>query len=249
MKHWTALALLGSLLATAATAHGADAGKATRKAWLRAGIVLDATGKLASIEWLGTRPNDRLVTAPLEAVIRDWEFEPGKVDGVPATTETGLLVHVELRQTAGGGITLHIDHARTGAISLEQTPPGYPRDQLVRGDQAHVLVQVETDGQGQVTAAAMQDYVGKPSNARSRKAFEDAALKAARSWVYRTEQVGGKGVAAVFQLPVTFCIARDWCESTPFPARQLQDGPAPPGVSLAKDSAVTIKTRTSRLDI
>ena len=128
MENWIAVALFGSLLASAGNVHAAETDKNTRTAWLRAGIVLDATGKLTSIEWLGTKTNDRLVTAPLEAVIRDWEFEPGKVDGVPAVTETGLLLHVGLGKTAEGGVTLSIDDALTGAISVRQDPPAYPRD-------------------------------------------------------------------------------------------------------------------------
>ena len=245
MKNWTAIALFGCLLAGAGNGHAAETDRNTRKAWLRAGIVLDATGKLTSIEWLGTKPNDRLVTAPLEAVIRDWEFEPGKVDGVPAVTETGLLLHVELRKTAEGGITLNIDDARTGAISQSQAPPKYPIDQAKRGAQAHVVMRIETDEAGNFASASVIEYEGSMAAWISRKDFESAALKAVKSWTYRTEQVGGTGVRATLRVPISFCID-SWCER-----KLAEDDKAnsPSGVAVAIDSLVKIKTRTSRVEI
>ena len=239
MKHWTTLALLGCLLVTAGNAYGANADNPTRKAWLRAGIVLDATGKLTSIEWLGTKPNDRLVTAPLEAVIRDWEFEPGKVDGVPATTETGLLVHVELRKTAEGGITLNIDDARTGALSVTQDPPAYPRDQLMRGAQARLVVQVQIDAAGKFASASMTEYEASTKAANTRKDFEAAVMKVLGSWTYRTEQVAGQGMPATLRVPISFCLDLAWCA-----ARPQADAKAslPSGMAMAADSVVRIRT-------
>lgn len=249
MKNWTATALFGCLLASACNGHAAETDKTTRKAWLRAGIVLDATGKLGSIEWIGTKPNDRLVTAPLEAVIRGWEFEPGKVDGVPAATETGLLLHVELHKTAEGGVSLNIDDARTGAFSLKQDPPAYPREQAMRGVQAHVVVIVKTDGTGQVTSATIGEYEGSNPAARSRKDFEAAALNAVKSWTYRTEQVGGNGLATTLRVPISFCFADQWCERNKIKDGMLPADASPPGMAMATDSVVRIKTRTSQAEI
>lgn len=249
MKNWTRIALSGCLLASAGVGHAADTDKSTRKAWLRAGIVLDATGKLSSIEWLGTKPNDRLVTAPLEAVISDWEFEPGKVDGAPAVTQTGLLVHVELRKTAEGGFTLNIDDARTGALSMKQDPPAYPHDQARMGTQAHVVMIVETDATGRVTSAMVEEYEGSSPRANSRKDFETAALNAVKSWTYRTEQVGGNGLAATLRVPVSFCMTEQWCGNKKVKADKASEKAAPSGMAMATDSVVRIKTRTTRAEI
>ncbi|MGH8061256.1 MAG: energy transducer TonB [Pseudoxanthomonas sp.] len=249
MKNWTAIPLFGCLLASAGNGHAAETDKNARKAWLRAGIVLDATGKLASIEWLGTKPNDRLVTAPLEAVIRDWEFEPGKVDGVPAVTETGLLLHVELRKTAEGGIVLNIDDARTGAFSVKQDPPAYPRDQARLGVQARVLMNVQTDATGQVISARMEEYEGSRTGTNSRKDFEAAALNAVKSWTYRTEQVGGNGLAVTLRVPISFCFDAKWCESKEAKDDKVPESASPSGMAMATDSAARIKTRTSQVEI
>ena len=249
MKNLTAIVLLACLLSGAGNGHAAEADKNTRKAWLRAGIVLDATGKLASIEWLGTKPNDRLVTVPLEAAIRSWEFEPGKVNGVPVATETGLLLHVELHKIAEGGITLDIDDARTGALSVKQDPPAYPRDQAMRGVQAHVVVIVKTDGTGQVATATIGDYQGSNTADRSREDFEAAALKAVKSWTYRTEQVGGNGLATTLRVPISFCFDDKWCERNQIKDDRAPADASPPGMAMAIDSVVRIKTRTSQAEI
>lgn len=250
MKILFATCLSACLLA--GPAHGADdsaGGKQARQAWLRARIVLDATGKLASLEWIGTRPNDRLVTAPLETLVRGWEFEPGKLDGIPATTETGLLLHVKLGSTAEGGIMLEIDDARTGGIAQTQDPPAYPRDALARGIQAHVLMQVETNASGGFASASILDYESSSTARNARKDFESAALVAVRSWSYRPEQVGGKGLAAVFRVPVSFCITEAWCGRTTDAAPEFRRTASPPGMAVAIDSVVRIRTRTSRVEI
>jgi TonB family protein len=249
MKKWTAIGLFGCLVANAGMGHAAETEKSIGKAWLRAGIVLDATGKLTSIEWLGTKPSDRLVTAPLEAVIRDWEFEPGTVDGAPAVTETGLLLHVELYKTVEGGISVNIEDARTGAFSLKQDPPAYPRDQAMRGVQAQVVVIVKTDATGQVTSATMEEYQGSNPASRSRKDFEAAALNAVKSWTYRTEQVGGNGLAATMRVPISFCFTDQWCERNKIKDGNAPADASPPGMAIATDSVVRIKTRTSQAEI
>lgn len=245
MKPLFAMTLLACLLAMSGTGHATEAGKDTRQAWLRARIVLDATGKLTSLEWIGTKPNDRLVTASLEAVIRDWEFEAGMLDGIPAVTETGLLLHVKLSKTAEGGIALDIDQAHTGAISQSQAPPKYPIDQVKSGAQALVVVRIETDEAGNFASASVIEYEGSTGAWTSRKDFESAALKAVKSWTYRTEKVGGAGVRATLRVPISFCFD-SWCER-----KRAEDDKAssPSGVAVATDSLVKIKTRTSRVEI
>lgn len=246
MKLLAAL-LLGACLASFSPAgHGAEAGDpGSRTAWFRARIVLDAAGQLGSLEWVGTRPEERLVTAPLEAMVRKWEFEPGMLDGVPAVTETGLLLQVTLSKNAAGGIALQIGEARTGAFG-QSSPPPYPREQLKRGGQARVLLEVRTDPQGKVESAKMLDYKGSTNASNARKDFETAALQAAMSWTYLTEQVGGKGIPVSLRVPIAFCLGDRWCESTPLPSAKL---PSPPTLAVATESVARIRTRTPGAEI
>jgi hypothetical protein len=247
MKLLAAL-LLGACLASFSSAgHGAEAGDpGSRTAWFRARIVLDAAGQLGSLEWVGTRPEERLVTAPLEAMVRKWEFEPGMLDGVPAVTETGLLLQVTLSKNAAGGIALQIGEARTGAFGLQKTPPAYPSDQLRRGTQAHLLLLAGFDVEGNITSATVTGYEGSSLARNTRLDFEAAAVKASRAWTYRTELVAGKGVATTMEVPISFCLESAWCERNPFGKMRL---PSPSGMAVAKESVARIKARTSGVEI
>ena len=246
MKNSIAAALAACLLVVS-PAGLAGTEQDVGQAWLRASIVLDATGKLTSIEWLGTKPNDRLVTAPLEAVVRDWEFESGKLDGIPAVTRTGLLLQVTVKKTAEGGLALNIDDASTGILNVP-VPPAYPVSQAKAGASAHVLLIVETDEAGRVASAAVAEYEGSSKMSSSRKDFEAAALKAVNSWTYLPEQVGGKGLRAKVKVPITFCIG-SWCTQRKDRLAAAGKEVAPAGVSVALDSAAKILTRTSRVEI
>ncbi|RYZ73284.1 MAG: hypothetical protein EOP91_05655 [Lysobacteraceae bacterium] len=247
MKLLAAL-LLGACLASFSSAgHGAEAGDpGNRTAWFRARIVLDAAGQLGSLEWVGTRPEERLVTAPLEAMVRKWEFEPGMLDGVPAVTETGLLLQVTMRKTAEGGIALQIGEARTGAFGLQKTPPAYPSDQLRRGTQAHLLMLAAVDAEGKVTSATITEYEGSSLARNTRLDFEAAAVKASRAWTYRTELVAGKGVATTMEVPISFCLESAWCERNPFRKTRL---PSPSGMAVATESVARIRIRTPGAEI
>jgi TonB family protein len=146
-------------------------------------------------------------------------------------------------------MALNIDDARTGAISVQQDPPAYPRDQAMRGVQAHVVVLVKTDGTGKVASATIGDYQGSNTASRSRQDFEAASLKAVESWTYRTEQVGGNGLATTLRVPISFCLADKWCERNKIKDDTAPPTATPPGMAMAIDSVVRIKTRTSQTEI
>lgn len=108
---------------------------------------------------------------------------------------------------------------------------------------------VQTDATGQVTSAMMGEYEGSIPGANSRKDFEAAALKAVKSWTYRTEQVGGNGLAATMRVPISFCITEQWCGSKKVKADKAPENASPSGMAMATDSVVRIKTRTSQAEI
>ena len=234
-------------------ASGSAAAKEAPKelsAWLRARIVLDASGKLDTLQWMDAKPGDRTITARLEEVVRGWEFEPGSVNGVPAGTETGLTMRVIVKPNTEGGLAVHIGSAITGAMSQSQTPPYYPVNAARKGSQALLKVQLETDGNGKVVSAKMTDYEGNSKSDSARRDFEVAALKAAMAWTFHPEQVGGKGQPASLRVPVSFCMS-DWCarKEAEHSAKSGSLADAPAGMPVALDSIVKIKTRTTEVDI
>jgi TonB family protein len=248
MKTAALTMLAACLLAIPSAGHGATRDPDAGQAWLRASIVLDASGKLTSIEWLGTQPNDRLVTKRLESVVSGWEFEPGKLDGVPAITQTGLTLHVKLQKTAEGGLALNIDDAATGVISRLPSPPSLPSSQARLGVSAHVVLILETDVDGKVASALVEEYESSSTSSTSRKEFEAAAMKAVKSWVYVPEKVGGTGVSARIRVPIDFCVD-SWCSKRQLRLAASGKPVEVSGMSLALDSAAKIVKRTSRVEI
>ena len=237
-----------------ALAMPASAGQAPNEAsaWMRARIALDADGKLDSIEWLNTKPGDRIITARLEDVVRRWEFEPGSVNGVPAATETGLMIYVTVKPDDEGGMAVNIGRALTGATSLLQDPPRYPINEARNGNQAVLELQVDTDGAGNVVSAKVVGFEGSSNSRYSRNNFEKYALEIARTWTFHTEQVGGIGRPASMRVPVSFCMDA-WCgrkqDELASRKKLAAEVPAPANMAVALSSAVNIKTRTAEGDI
>ena len=248
MKTLITRTLAVCLLAVSFAGHSSSTGKDAGKIWLHANIVLDATGKLTSIEWLGTRPTGRLVNEHLENVVRGWEFEPGKLNGVPSITHTGLSLDITLKQIGEDKFVLNIDDARTGAVYDTQNPPSYPINQARIGASAYVLMTLDTDDAGKVVSAVVTDYVGNTSNKSSRKDFENAALNAVKSWTYHPEIVGGKALPSKLTVPITFCVGT-WCGAHERKLAASGKDLAPSGTSVALDSAVKILTRTASVEI
>lgn len=209
------------------------------KIYLKANIVLDAYGTLTSIEWLDTKPSGRVVTEPLEKAVRSWEFEPGKLNGVPAITQTGLSLDVTLRKTGKHEFVLRIDDARTGPLPDVLAPPSYPRNQARSGAQAYVDLLLDTDDAGNVVSATVADYAGSNSTKSSRKEFEAAALGMAHAWKFRPELVGGKPLATGFTVPVWFCIDT-WCSMHERKLAASGKNVRPSGTPIAVNSAVRI---------
>jgi TonB family protein len=249
MKTLITRTLAVCLLAVSFAGHSSSTGKDAGKVRLRASIVVDASGKLTSIEWLNTKPSAQFVTSRLEDVVRDWSFEPGKLNGVPAITQTVLSLDISVEKTGIDTLVLNIDDARTGAVNnFQNSPPSYPGYQARDGASAYVEVALDADETGKVVSAAVTDYAGNLSTKSSRKEFENAALSAAKSWTFRPEIVGGIALPSKHTVPIMFC-AGVWCAEHERKLVASGKDVVPSGTSVALDSAVKILTRTSSVKI
>ena len=248
MKTLITRTLAACLLAVSFAGHCSSPGKDAGKVWLRANIVLDAAGNLTSIEWLNTKPSAQFVTSRLEDVVRGWSFEPGKLNGVPAITHTGLSLDITVKKTARDTFVLNIDDARTGAVYKTQDPPFYPGNQARMGASAYIVLALDTDEAGKVVSATVTDYAGNSGNRSSRRDFEAAALNAVNSWTYQPEIVGGKALASKLSVPISFCMD-SWCAEHERKLAASGKDLVPSGTSVALDSAVKILTRTASVEI
>ena len=249
MKAFITLTLAVCLLAVSFAGHCGLTDRDPGKVWMRANIVLDASGKLTSIEWLGTKPGGELVTAPLENVLRTWEFEPGKINGVPVTTQTGLWLNMRLSKSGKDKFVVHIDDAGTGPISdTLLAPPSFPIKQVYAAASAYMDLVLDIDEAGKVVSVAVSDYAGNTASKPDRKAFEAAAIEVAYTWKYRPEIVGGKPLASKLTIPMAFCID-GWCARHERKLAASGKNIVPVGTSVALDSAVKILTRTDSVEI
>lgn len=230
------------LLGVSPLACAADVPDAAMNAWLRARITLDATGKLTAIEWPDAKPKAKLLTDRLEQAVRGWKFEPGKLDGVPAVTQTGLWLNIDAKENAEGGLALTIKDAMTGVQVDSMPPPAYPVSQARGGHSAEVRLQVEIDENGKVASANVLEYDGDSKAKWSRADFEMAGLQAVKAWLFIPEQVGGKALRSQAVVPITFCVDNKWCMAKEKQRSMAGQQALPSGTAVALDSVVKIKT-------
>ncbi|MEZ4653174.1 MAG: TonB family protein [Candidatus Eisenbacteria bacterium] len=82
---------------------------------------------------------------------------------------------------------------------LHMEPPQYPQLARAAGCEGFVVVRVTIDTEGRVAEATVvrSDVV---------KALEDAALEAARRWIFSPARQGGRAVAVQLEIPFSFTL-------------------------------------------
>lgn len=169
-------------------------------------LSLDAAGHVAGLE--GDPQLDTAIRAPLEQAIRRWAFEPGRVAGVPAPTETTLTLDVTFNAAPDGNYVAHVDDARVGGTidfkPGKMAPPRIPRDAVRLGLVARVVVKAEYDGDGHIVSVEPQREEGL----NSLPSLERATVDAVKRWTVVPERVGGHGVASSIMVPICFTVTR-----------------------------------------
>jgi hypothetical protein len=212
--------------------------KVPTELWLKADIVIDADGRIASLEWREDRKPLQAIARKLEPEVRDWTFEPGTVQGVPAETSTRLTVRLGLDEADDGAVAVRIRGAHTGAYIDALTPPRYPPEGFRRGVEANIVSTIEVSADGNVSIGDM-DFTGSRDQI-ARDDFLEAAKAAILTWRVQPEHVGGHAVATRMQIPMSFCIdtGGKWCAKHAF--REAKGGPVPPETPIALESAVRL---------
>lgn len=220
--------------------------------WLRAQVRIAADGHVETLEWQKKGEAAGLITGRLEPMIRAWEFEPGKIDGVPAPTDTFLTVQVLGEELDDGSMNLSLGDVRTGAVLETITPPRYPLREARNGNSAQLVATLEISAEGEVRAA---DVEVEASRQGSGAAFVDSLKDVVAEWKPSLERVGGVPVAATLRMPVQFCGPGDmrWCEEynreriERLRAKQVPTMPAADAIAL--ESAVKLLTPVRGNDI
>lgn len=205
-------------------------------------VSLDADGRVVELAQ-ESRVKPALAD-PLARAIRGWTFEPGRVDGRPAATQTTLSVAVTLEPQADG-YAVRVTDARTGGGVARTTAPSLPRSAVPpRGRDvftALAVIEVRYDAAGKVLAAELA-----PGAPQVQRDVARAALDSVRRWTFRPERVDGHAIAATVYVPLCFTASVDsrkamnaQCEKWTPPGREAGIGD---GAAFALAPAATLKS-------
>lgn len=195
--------LLFGFALEAAGAADAEAPLHLTRSWR---LTLDAGGHVADLR--GDEQLDPAIRTPLERAIRSWAFEPGRIGGEPASTETTLTLDVTFTAAADGNYVAHVDDARVGGTvdvkPGKTVPPRIPRDAIRVGLVARVVVKADYDAEGRIVAVEPQPDQGL----NSLPSLERATVNAVKHWSVVPERVGGHGVASSIMVPICFTVTQ-----------------------------------------
>lgn len=186
----------------------------------------------------------------LEKTIRTWAFEPGKENGIPAATDTTLIVEMNIaRKADDAGLSVVLVRAFTGgAIRKIGAMPAFSRSQsqaMKKDKKAKnlVVLRVAYDKLGVPEEIAIAD--GSPI---TKGVLVEAAIKAVKTWAFDPERIAGHGLRAAALVPICYQNeatdeSYEECEwSSP-----NGDGSFIGRGSVALDSSVHLKTEVAGL--
>ena len=141
----------------------------------------------------------------LEVAMKDWRFEPAKVNGQPAPSESVLTARVAMVPD-GDDFQLKLDSVNAGgAVAASQAPifPVSPSGPMIKpGTSVIVVLKVNYDGKGlPITATLAKDSPSKLTP------YVYAAKRAILNWKFAPERVNGMGVPG--SMTVSACFSRE----------------------------------------
>lgn len=166
-------------------------------------VSVDETGKPQQIRFSDKLPKGLQNLA--EQRIRQWSFEPARVDGVPKAGVTHVYVDACAVPKADGGMRVSMGYRANGPGFPElapymMTPPPYPKEALKQGldGELRLILSIGADGR------ATLDSIDSNNNRRLLQAFEPTLRKWVTTLRYMPEEVDGKPVVTHVRFPVSF---------------------------------------------
>jgi protein TonB len=169
-------------------------------------LALDAEGRIVSLDPVGKVAEG--LKDFLVGELSTWTFEPGRIDGVAAPTQTTVIVTLAARKAGDDDLALRIVDATTGPRVAAAMPPRYPAQSIRAREAGEVLLRVDVDAGGRASAVAVDRSIAA-------KRLRDAALAAVRQWTFVPERVGGHPIASTILLPIRFCLDGYRCPRLP----------------------------------
>ncbi|MEP7041654.1 MAG: energy transducer TonB [Dokdonella sp.] len=161
---------------------------------------VDAAGRITHLATDDTHL--KMLHERLEKDIRSWKISPGKVDGVPAATESKLHLSLRIDAQADGNYRVSLAGASTGGGYARQTAPKCPENAAAGRRQGLDVLKVGYDEAGRVKD--VEPFAQAP---QADAAFVRSATNAVKTWTFEPEIVGGHSRSSTALVPVCFRIA------------------------------------------
>ena len=243
LSRYLALAIL-AITAYAPLAHASEEGHADF--WRQARISIDVDGKVTALKFVNWKAKKDVVGEKLAPIIRSWVFEPGRVNGLPAPTETTLTLRMDMQKVSNENYAITMLSADTGPAWEAIKPPEYPMLQLKYSIEAEIVVLVDYGADGRIEKMAVEEALSNGSKSDV-QAFVNAIDKEVKSnWRFHPEVVDGHGIAGVVRVPVEFCTDESGskCELM---SKRLKQRLAERGESILSKLPVALNSQTKLL--
>lgn len=186
-------------------------------------ILIDQQGAVSDCDIKTMLPPE--LKARVVQAVHQWRFHPVLVDGQPAFARSRMrLALLSAAVEQGDQLTLERVRFVGSRVSQMMLPPRYPREAMLKGLSASVLVAARVDGAGGVVDAVAVEAVLRGAGGAEKEAatwlrqFELASLEAARRWKFWPADV-----QAGEQADITLLVPVDYC-APGGPCRDFQEG-------------------------
>ena len=166
--------------------------------------VIDKLGRVRDTRVISTP--DPLLTAAAEEAVKQWTYEPYKLNGVArevlfTVTVTFTLEPEPAAKRSPGQRPETRLNASQHPRMIKDVKPVYPEAALKNKIEGVVLMEAMVDEQGKVRNVRI---ISSPS-----LLLNDAALSAVKQWVYEPYMENGKAKSVLFTVTVTFTLHND----------------------------------------
>jgi hypothetical protein len=170
----------------------------------RVKVDVDAAGKPVMVEAPADLPE--AIRDIIEKRVASWQYQPGKLDGVPQASATYVSVNACAVPVAEG-YRLGVDFDGNGsrpAGDRRLMPPQYPIQAMAAGTEAEFTLILAVDGQG--NARIDQVEHADISGPAGRNKFRPELVRWVKTIRFDPEIVAGKPVPSRMRVPVEFNI-------------------------------------------
>ena len=217
--------------------------------WRSAHVTIDPEGKVTSLELDQWKSEKDLIGEKLKPLLRSWTFEPGRVNGKPALTETTVTIHLDMQKINDDRYAITLLSAETGATWEAMRLPAYPMREVKALAEAKIYLLASYDSDGKIGNLTVEDAEVKGSKSDFDEFVAAIRAEAKASWRIRPERVGGQGMPGVVRVPVAFCfdLASASCQilGQKMDQRRSARGLVPLDLATALDSRTKLLTHVA----